>query len=52
MQAVVQAIYSRTDKFDSAYGIFGVEDVVALKPPGLWLNIQVPVLRLFSISHF
>lgn len=52
MQAVVQAIYSRTEKFDLAYGIFGVEDVVALKPPGLWLNIQVPILRLFSVSHF
>ncbi|XP_039131359.1 glycerophosphodiester phosphodiesterase GDPDL4-like isoform X2 [Dioscorea cayenensis subsp. rotundata] len=37
---LVQAIYSRTEKFDLAYGIFGVEDVVALKPPGLWLNIQ------------
>ncbi|KAM0942972.1 putative glycerophosphodiester phosphodiesterase [Dioscorea sansibarensis] len=37
---LVQAIYSRSEKFDSAYGIFRVEDVVALKPPGLWLNIQ------------
>ncbi|KAH7674156.1 Glycerophosphodiester phosphodiesterase protein [Dioscorea alata] len=37
---LLQAIYSRTDKFDSVYEIIGVEDVVALNPPGLWLNIQ------------
>ncbi|KAJ0965155.1 hypothetical protein J5N97_026293 [Dioscorea zingiberensis] len=38
---LVQAIYSRTEKFDSSYQILHVEDVaIQIKPPGLWLNIQ------------
>lgn len=42
MQAVVQGIFSRTDKFDSVFPILGVEDVVTqFQPPGYWLNVQV-----------
>ncbi|KAJ0965149.1 hypothetical protein J5N97_026287 [Dioscorea zingiberensis] len=38
---LVQAIYSRTEKFDFIYQILHVEDVATqIKPPGLWLNIQ------------
>lgn len=43
ISAVIQAIYSRSNAFDSNnYVILAVEDVVTnFKPPGLWLNIQV-----------
>lgn len=40
---VRQGIYSRTNKFDgNLFQILTVDDVAKqLKPPGLWLNIQV-----------
>ncbi|XP_042445189.1 glycerophosphodiester phosphodiesterase GDPDL4-like [Zingiber officinale] len=40
--SLIQAIYSRSDAFDSNnYGILAVEDVARnFNPPGLWLNIQ------------
>jgi hypothetical protein len=47
---VMQAIYTRTNKFDSVFPILAVEDVAQLKPPALWLNIEVSfvsVLKLF-----
>ncbi|KAK9057203.1 hypothetical protein SSX86_024570 [Deinandra increscens subsp. villosa] len=37
---LIQGIFSRTPVFDNTYNILTVDDVVGLKPPGLWLNIQ------------
>ncbi|KAI3675795.1 hypothetical protein L1987_85390 [Smallanthus sonchifolius] len=38
--ALTQGIFSRTPVFDGSYKILTVYDVAAIKPPGLWLNIQ------------
>lgn len=40
---VNQGVYSRTDKFDgNVFQILTVQDMARqIKPPGLWLNIQV-----------
>ncbi|KAI3870561.1 hypothetical protein MKX03_022754 [Papaver bracteatum] len=35
-----RGIDSRTDKFDGKYQVQAVEDVAALEPSGLWLNVQ------------
>lgn len=37
-----QGVYSRTPRFDgNLFPIQTVENVTALKPPGMWLNVQV-----------
>ncbi|XP_076917798.1 glycerophosphodiester phosphodiesterase GDPDL3-like [Bidens hawaiensis] len=37
---LTQGIYSRVPYFDGSSKILTVDEVVGLKPPGLWLNIQ------------
>ncbi|KAJ4841179.1 hypothetical protein Tsubulata_015537 [Turnera subulata] len=37
---LLQGIYSRSDRFDNAFLIQTVEELAAVKPPGIWLNIQ------------
>ncbi|KAI3810245.1 hypothetical protein L1987_19856 [Smallanthus sonchifolius] len=37
---LTQGIFSRTPNFDGSYKILPVDKVAAIKPPGLWLNIQ------------
>lgn len=43
---VTQGVYSRSSKFDgNLFPILRVQDVASqLKPPALWLNIQVNIL--------
>jgi hypothetical protein len=46
----MQAIQFRTPLFDSSFlPMLAVEDVQSkFKPPGIWLNIQVQLIILFS----
>ena len=45
---MTQSIHSRTHLFDGALPISSVEDVIELKPPQFWLNVEVlkPYLSL------
>lgn len=38
---MIQGLYSRTEKFDGVLPILTVDYLESLKPPGVWLNIQV-----------
>lgn len=50
---VTQGIFSRTPNFDGNWIILTVQDVVkSVKPPGLWLNIQVNALCIAVNSSF
>ncbi|KAJ4841991.1 hypothetical protein Tsubulata_005423 [Turnera subulata] len=39
-ETVVQGIYTRSERFDSSFQIETVERMAALKPSGIWLDIQ------------
>ena len=38
---VVQNIFSRPSIFDGAFPPYMLEDLLSLKPPGLWVNVEV-----------
>uniref|UniRef100_I1NY06 glycerophosphodiester phosphodiesterase n=1 Tax=Oryza glaberrima TaxID=4538 RepID=I1NY06_ORYGL len=45
---LIQDIFSRPSTFDGAMGMFTLEDLVGLKPPHLWVNVEY---ALFLQEH-
>jgi hypothetical protein len=46
--AVIQNIFSRPSTFDGSMGMYTLDDVVELRPPQIWLNVQVNVISVIS----
>ena len=46
--SVIQNIFSRPSTFDGSMGMYMLDDVVELRPPQIWLNVQVNVISVIS----